>query len=221
MVCKKTGLNPFAKQIHAVMRKTKDGHNTMTIQTSVDGFRLIADRTGCYAPGREATYEYNDKGDLVSATAYVKKMTKDGTWHEVSANAAWDEYAVYYNEKPSTFWAKMPRVMLSKCAESLALRKAFPAEMSGIYTREEMQQADNDARPEVVTDSAKQMESIETISISQIDTLHKMLQPYPSLVDGLLDWVNVESFDKIPAKSFDKVVKATQRQIDKLTEVAI
>lgn len=132
-VCKHTGLDPFLKQIYPVMRKGQ-----MTIQTGIDGYRLIAERTGRYSPGREATYLYNKEGGLVCATAYIKKMTQDGTWHEVSASAFFNEY----NPGVGPFWQKMPHVMIAKCAEVLALRKAFPAEMSGLRSDEEMEQAD-------------------------------------------------------------------------------
>jgi phage recombination protein Bet len=148
MACKKTGLDPFMKQIHAVKRKSKNSNGewveTMTIQTGIDGYRLIAERTGRYAPGKQPTYNYDDKGKITSATAYVKKQTTDGTWHEVAAEAFFKEYCPLTKEgKPTKFWNDMPHGQIAKCAEALALRKAFPAEMSGIYTQEEMAQAEN------------------------------------------------------------------------------
>jgi phage recombination protein Bet len=140
-VCSRTGLDPFRNQIYAIKRNTKDGAR-MTIQTGIDGFRLIAERTERYSPGKEPTYEYDQQGKLISATSYIKKQTADGTWHDVAGKAYWEEYAQVYNGKPSQFWAKMPHVMLAKCAEAIALRKAFPGDFSGIYTTEEMAQAE-------------------------------------------------------------------------------
>lgn len=134
-VCKKTGLDPFMKQIYAVKRNGKDGAQ-MTIQTSIDGYRLIAERTGRYAPGRESTYSYEGE-KLLSATSYVKKQTADGTWHEVAASAYYDEYKPTYSNQ---FWDSKKHIMLAKCAEALALRKAFPNELSGLYSEEEMHQ---------------------------------------------------------------------------------
>jgi hypothetical protein len=47
------------------------------------------------------------------------------------------------NGKPNSFWATMPDVMTLKCALAKALRLAFPDDLSGIYTHEEMGQAQN------------------------------------------------------------------------------
>jgi hypothetical protein len=103
--CQRTGLDPFAKQIYSVPRGGQ-----RVIQTSVDGYRIIAERTGRYSPGREPTYAYDKEGNLFSATSYVQKQTKDGSWHEVAASAMMAEY-----DGKNNFWKKMPHLMLSKC----------------------------------------------------------------------------------------------------------
>lgn len=169
--CRRTGLDPFMRQIYAVKRKEKTAQggwrDAITIQTGIDGYRLIAERTGRYAPGKETIYQYDTSGNLISASSYVKKRTDDGTWHEVSATAFYDEYVQTTKDRetgvetPTKFWHKMRHTMLAKCAESLALRKAFPAELSGIYTAEEMKQADAEVIDPVIPDDFN-------ITISQI-----------------------------------------------------
>jgi len=134
----RTGLDPFARQLYAIKRKGK-----MTIQIGIDGYRVIADRTDRYAPGREPAFNYDDEGKLKSATAYVRKLAGN-TWHEVAATAHWDEF--YPGEGDIGFmWRKMPHTLLAKVAECQALRRAFPAELSGLYSNEEMAQADSEA----------------------------------------------------------------------------
>jgi phage recombination protein Bet len=135
----RTGLDPFARQIYMINRGGRWG-----IQTSIDGFRIIAQRSGQYA-GQTAPYWCGDDGvwkDVwLSNTAptaakigVYRTNFAEATW----AVARWESYAVLNNP----IWKKMPDVMLAKCAESLALRKAFPNDLSGIYTDEEMSQVD-------------------------------------------------------------------------------
>lgn len=158
-VSNRTGLDPFLRQIHSVPRKEKNDDDkwveVRSIQVGIDGLRLVADRSGNYAPGREPEFAYNPEGQLEKATAYVRKLTKDGTWHEVAATAHYVEYVQKrgiwegsgsnrkkVGEEPNRMWTEKEHIMLAKCAEALALRKAFPAETSGLYIHEEMQHLD-------------------------------------------------------------------------------
>lgn len=142
-VCETRGLNPMANQIHLVGRfSSKLGRKQFTIQTGIDGFRLIADRTGNYLPGRETEYRYDDEGNLVAAVVYLRKF-RHGEWHEFPAKALWNEYKQTYNNQPVGLWKTMPLSQLEKCAEAKAFRKGWPEDFSGIYINEEMDQADN------------------------------------------------------------------------------
>lgn len=152
---KRLGLDPFARQIFAVKRwDSKTRGDVMAIQVSIDGFRLVAERTERYAPGRPTELEMDEVTGLpVKATAFVKKLVA-GEWHEVGEDAFYEEYVQTNKEgAPNAMWKRMPRVMLAKCAESRALRRAFPAELSGIYSAEEMGQGESKPiEPEVVLD---------------------------------------------------------------------
>jgi hypothetical protein len=61
--------------------------------------------------------------------------------------AYWAEYVQTTRDKqtgktrPTAMWSRMPHVMLAKVAEAIALRKAFPEDMAGLYTNDEMAQA--------------------------------------------------------------------------------
>lgn len=149
-VCKRTGLDPFARQIYATIRNANEGTKEnpkwvkkLTIQTGIDGFRLIAERTDKYSGqgefewcGPDGVWRdiWLDKEPPAAARATVYRSD----WKEpIRRIARWKAY-----NQDNSMWRKMDAEQLAKCAEALCLRAAFPQDLSGLYTDDEMAQAD-------------------------------------------------------------------------------
>ena len=134
--CQRTGLDPFSKQIYAIKRGGK-----LTIQAGIDGLRSIAERSN--ELDGSATYWIGDAEGSQWADVWLGSkppaaaktiIWRKGCSHSFIGVARYADYA------GQGLWSKMPSAMLAKCSEALALRKAFPADMSGVYTVDEMEQ---------------------------------------------------------------------------------
>jgi len=142
------GLNPITGECYFVKRYDKDRGVVWAVQASIDSFRIKAEETGDYAGQDEPTFEYNDKNEVVAAKVAVYRKSVPGRPFAVGV-ARWDEYVQTTKDgRPTRFWSQMPHNQLAKCAEALALRKAFPKVLAKIYTPEEMAQAGNGSEKE-------------------------------------------------------------------------
>lgn len=152
--CQRTGLDPFSKQIYAIRRRQKQSDGSyayvMTIQAGIDGLRSIAERTGqldgsetfwCGEDGQWQDVWLSSKPPAAAKTIIHRK----GASHPFVGVARFADY-----NGGQGLWTKMGATMIAKCSEALALRKAFPADLSGVYSTDEMQQAE-EIEPVTVT----------------------------------------------------------------------
>ncbi|WP_249353747.1 RecT family recombinase [Microbacterium sp. 2FI] len=182
--CERTGLDPIARQIYAIERGGK-----WTIQVSIDGMRLVAQRSRLYRGQSKAQWTDGTRvrtpmrdldGSIVREGDGSIVWTEDYQWFDVwtgpghpvaarvsvyradfdeplQAVARWDTYKVENDEWQNgsktgrkilaAQWEKGGDNQIAKCAEALALRKAFPMDLSGLYATEEMEHLDQEPAP--------------------------------------------------------------------------
>jgi len=136
------GLDPLKRQIHFVNRwDEQKGRKVWSFQVGIDAFRSKAEETGEYDGQDEPEYEHDEDGHLVLARVRVYRKGKGRPSVGV---ARWSEFAQTTKDGAPVFmWRKMPYNQLAKCAEAQAFRKGFPEKLGGLYTVDEMGQAEN------------------------------------------------------------------------------
>lgn len=162
---KRTGLDPFAKQIYMLGRRTKikvwnerakrqDEEWVMkyTIQTGIDGYRVTGHRLarlagddiaveGPFWRGADGGWDdvWLDPNRPPLAAKYI--VAKNGV--KYSSVAMYGEYVQTYSkdgqQHPNSMWAKMPANQLAKCAEAAAWKKAYPNDFSGMVLEDAVQ----------------------------------------------------------------------------------
>jgi phage recombination protein Bet len=157
--CKRTGLDPFIKQIYAIKRWDSQSNSyVMAIQTGIDGYRLIASRTGELAGIDEPEFvtDPNTPDHPIMATVMVYRFV-NGEKCKFVGQARWAEFVQKNKEgEPTGRWKDMPFNQLAKCAEAAAHRKAFPHDLGCVVANEEMPVIDIEAVQETTATPAEQ-----------------------------------------------------------------
>ena len=215
MSCNRTGLDPFQKQCWAVKRWDSSlGREVMSFQTGVDGFRIIANRSEKYS-GQVGPFWCGDDGQwsdvwlkptppTAAKVGVLRSDFKEPLW----AVARFSGYAARKKDGSLTqFWSKMPDLMIAKAAECLALRKAFPQDLSGVYSDTEMEQAQikdvtetkkgkiNEPSGTILENRDSSHEPRAEEKASEVDTKHaetKLLQSEESKIETFPDKTKIK-----------------------------
>lgn len=187
LICQRLGLPPVGGHAHFVPRRVYEKGQWIRVwstQIGIDGYRQLAEETGLYeGPAGEPLFQYVAGGDwtenmLADTLPYAAKVGvyRKGRREPVWATALYVHYVQTTSKDrdvvdadtgerrkvkvlvPNQVWATRPHPQLAKCAEALALRKAFPKQLGGVYVREEMARASGDPEAPV---SRRQEERVD------------------------------------------------------------
>lgn len=222
MMAYRTRLDPLLKQLYFIKYRDKYASEKNGCQcgwskctcgksvfkvsyvTSIDGYRIIAHRTGLFDGVDEPEYKYDERVShnqvekrLLSCTVRVYKK---GSSHAFAATVKFSEYDTQKN-----LWKTMPETMIAKVAEAHALRKAFPQDLSGIYTQDEMEQAGHNQEEKKMIEKP----SIPMVTKSQVATVRLLIKQKEIPVEDVKQ-MTINVFKK------DTMMKLTQAEAERL-----
>lgn len=189
--CKATGLNPFKREIWFIKIPEKRFYSSrdkkevtiparVQMMTGINGFFMIANKNPMFDGMPEVTFERDKDGCILSCRAEVYR--KDRRFPSVGV-ARWDEFFPGETDKKNSIWETKPHVMIAKVAKAIALREAFPQELNGLHSEEEMakvielySEADEpQAKPDVVIEDDLP-EEWDPKPVNQIDLVRSMVE---------------------------------------------
>lgn len=177
-LCNRQHLNPFAQEVFLV----KYGSAPASIITAYQVFNSRANRQPNYGGIDSGVVVLRD-GEVVKkkGSAVYKVIGEQliGGWAEVAftdgKKPAYVELALTDYSTGKSSWAKMPGVMIEKCAKAGAWRLAYPDELRGMYTGEEMdQKVERDMRADSQTVEA---ESVEPV-VDHLQPVRDLFKPF-------------------------------------------
>jgi len=228
--CKRVGLDPFARQIWFIKRPQKTLNargdevwlDVGRPETSIDGYRTIAERTGEYE-GQDSMLWYDDKGKahdvwIVDGPPHAAKATlfRKGFRQPLTNVALYREFCPKYkNGKSPEMWLKMAANQIAKCSEAGGFRRSFPRDLSGLVTDTEMEHVDaasagGYSAPPVSTpqQAAEQVPTRPSVSVpATVDAKSEPAKPAP---------VNVPAEVEAMMGDYEKMIEALLRSEDEV-----
>lgn len=220
--CQRTGLDPFIKQIYMIWRKDSQAPRggKWATQTGIDGFRVIADRRpeyrGQVAPewcGEDGVWHdvWLSNKPPIAARIGVIRSDFDAPIYAV---ALFREYAqTKYAGGLTSMWAGKPAHMIAKCAEAGALRKAFPHDLSGLVTDDEVARDDMPRR-----EAPSRSSSGDAVTVDELTGSAPAVPPDAPPAADAGPPINRAQQTKMHAQLGDFGIK---ERVDKLTTVGI
>ena len=170
-LCNRQHLNPFTQDVYLV----KYGNAPASIITNYQVFNRRANKQPNYGGIDSGVVVLRDGEVVKKKGSAVYKMIGEqliGGWAEVKFTdgkiPAYAELALTDYSTGKSNWAKMPGVMIDKCAKAAAWRLAYPSEFRGMYVSEEMDQAQPQPR-----EVAAEVEAPKPVDLQPVRDLFK------------------------------------------------
>ena len=226
--CKARKLDILKKPCHIVpmsVTDAKTGNKNWrdVIMPGIYEQRITAFRTGQMAGQDEPVF-----GDTVTFRGIeAPEWCRVTVYRFINNERCAFSHTEYFSEacattkegKPNSMWSKRPRGQLAKCAEAGALRKAFPDELGGVITADEVNEEPINQHSAATPDSGTTVidtQSVELITPEQIKEIENLIEVTGSNLMGLLAAAgNVPSIEKITKSNAEHAIN---RLLNKLNE---